>query len=658
MKDFRNTLTTVWEENLNQQQLKVVKEGDGPSLVLAGAGSGKTRVLIHRLAYILSKGVPQNNIMLVTFTNKAAKEMINRAELLLKIKLNHLWAGTFHHVGNIILRREASILNYSPNFTIIDKDDAKDLIEDCIEELGFNKKHQLFPKKNVISSILSFAINSQKEIDEVIIKYHPQIEEFTQQIKRVIAYYQRRKKESNLMDFDDLLLNWLKLMKIPEISEKYADLFHYILVDEYQDTNRLQYEILKRCASKHKNILVVGDDAQSIYSFRSASIENILDFPKTFENAKIFKLETNYRSTPQILNMANEIIKKNINQFPKTLNSIKQAGELPKIIAVKDVYKQARFVVDCVLGLNREGIPLEKIAVLFRSRYQALELEMELLKSNIPYIIRGGQRFFEQAHIKDIMAYLKIIINPRDELSFKRAILLHSGIGRSYAHKIWTYYIRDKKTVEEIKAKIPKRAKEGFQTFINILSRINKLPPQKAIKEILNYYTDYCYLTFDDPADRIADLEELSKMAQNYTSIKSFVLDLNSYEDFKGETMLDASIKENILVLSTIHQAKGLEWEAVFIIGFNDYDFPHPRALNNPDELEEERRLFYVAVTRSKSLLYIIYPQEKYTFRNGLILTRPSMFYYELPSYTYQEILIKDEKNSWEDEEKGIIEDW
>jgi DNA helicase-2/ATP-dependent DNA helicase PcrA len=638
LKPFSGQSILNYKDNLNEQQLSAVQEADGPCLVLAGAGSGKTRVLIYRLAYLLEKGIYPQNILLVTFTNKAAYEMIHRAEALIKTDLSKLWAGTFHHIGNRLLRKEASVLEYSSNFTIVDKADAGDLIDDCLEEIGILKKDKLFPKKNIIANIRSLAVNRLKSIEETIEESYPYAAEFTPYIRKIVTHYDKKKKEANIMDFDDLLLNWLKLLKTENIREKYSQMFRYVLVDEYQDTNRLQFEILKRLSSYHKNILAVGDDAQSIYSFRGADINNLLDFPKTFERAKVFKLETNYRSTPQVLSLANEVITHNLNQFPKKLRAVKEQQELPMAIKAKDVYQQAKFVAQRIMELNREGISLAEMAILFRSRFQALELELELLKRNIPYIVRGGVRFFEQAHIKDVLSYLKILINPRDELAFKRAVSLHKGIGRGYAHKIWGKTVKENKNFADVERELPKRSKEGFRKFYSILASLKKIErPDEAIKEILKFYKDHCYLTFERPEERILDLEEMAKMATKQPSIRNFLLDLDSFESFKGETSLSSSDKEEIVVLSTIHQAKGLEWEAVFIIGFSDYEFPHPKSLDSKESMEEERRLFYVASTRAKSLLHVIYPEQKYTFKNGLIICRASMFLYELPKDVYEE---------------------
>lgn len=642
LKPFSIGTSINYEKSLNEQQLKVVHNADGPCLVLAGAGSGKTRVLIYRLAYLLEKGINPKNILLVTFTNKAAGEMIHRAEMLLKSSLSGLWAGTFHHIGNVILRNESNLIGYSNNFTIVDKHDSLDLIDDCLQELGLLKKEKLFPKKDIVSTIWDLTANSQKEIEDVIKQFYPQLEDYSSDLKRVLSYYADKKKKANVMDFNDLLSNWLRVLNDKNTCEKYSKSFKYILVDEYQDTNRVQFKILRLLSSYNKNILVVGDDAQSIYSFRAAEINNILDFPKIFKGSQIFKLEINYRSSPQVLNLANEIIKHNINQFPKTLTAIREDDVVPMIVKTKDVYQQAKFVAQRVLELYGEGIPLKEMAVLFRSRFQALELEVELIKRNIPYVVRGGMKFFEQAHIKDVISYLKIILNPKDELSFKRAICLHKGIGRSFAYRIWDDFDKNK-NLERIKKELPKRQQQGFKEFSSLFESLKSIKsPEKAIRKILTFYKDYCYLTFDNPDERILDLEELAKMATNYPTIKRFLLDLGSFEEFKGETMLASSEKEEVLVLSTIHQAKGLEWEAVFIIGFSDYEFPHPKALGSQDALEEERRLFYVSTTRTKSLLHIIYPETKYTFKNGLIITRPSMFFYEIPSQNYEEINVEE----------------
>ncbi len=627
-----------YKKELNPQQYEVVTKAKGPSLILAGAGSGKTRVLIYRLAYLIDKGASPENILLVTFTNKAAKEMITRAESLLSRNLSGMWIGTFHHIGNIILRKEAKLLGFSPNFTIIDREDAKDLAQNCLEELNLSKQGKLFPKKDLILNVSSKSTNSLKDIEDVISESYSHIEEYTQPIKRVLKKYQKKKKEANLMDFDDLLFFWLEVMKKESIREKYSRQFNHILIDEYQDTNRLQFEILKKLSSASQNILAVGDDAQSIYSFRSAEIKNVLNFPQTFKDTKIFKLEINYRSTPEILDLANAVINNNKKQFPKHLRTIKKNHSLPVLIKADDTYKQASFIARQITKLYQEGIPLQKISVLFRSRYLALELEVELMQRSIPYIIRGGIRFFEQAHIKDVLSYLKIIVNPKDEISFKRALSLYPGIGRSYAYRIWEKSVKENLPQEEILKSLPKKAKEGTGQFSLLLASIKDEPrPEKALNKVIKKYADYCYLNFDNPEERIADLEELSKMAKSSSSIRNLLENLSAFEEFKGEAAVSPEAKEGSVVLSTIHQAKGLEWQAVFILGCSEYDFPHPKALNSQEQLEEERRLFYVAITRAKKYLYMAYPKSKYTYRSGIVIARPSMFIQEIAPELYDE---------------------
>ncbi len=637
-----------YEKNLNEQQLKVVLESEGPSLVLAGAGTGKTRTLVFRTAFLIEKGVPLKNIFLATFTNKAAREMIKRVETLLKIDLQNLWAGTFHHLANLILRKEANLLGFENQFSILDREDAKQILSECIEELKLNKKERLFPKVGIIEKIFNLAINSLKNIDEIVRKHFDWLTDFTEEFKLLFEYYRKKKKKANLMDFDDLLFYLYQLLKEESIRRKYASQFLYILVDEFQDTNRIQFEILKLLSSVHKNILVVGDDCQAIYSFRAACIKNILEFPKVFKNCKIFKLEINYRSSPQILDLANNVIIQNKNQFHKTLISTQKESLKPFVATCKDVWQQARFVTQKILELTQEGIPLKEIAILFRSRFQSAEIELELLKKEIPYVIRGGLRFFEQAHIKDILAYLKIVLNPRDGLSFKRAVKLHSGIGTSISQKIWEKFTElnfDLDRFLKENFSFNKNANLGLKEFKEIISKIKELkPPSEMIKTILNtFYKNYCYINFEDASERILDLEQLIRIAQNYDSLKKFIYDLSLFENFKGEMILESARDNEILTLSTIHQAKGLEWQAVFIVGCVQGQFPHSQSFESEELLEEERRLFYVGITRTKSQLYIIHPKLRYDFKSGAILTKRSLFIEELNPQLFEELEIEED---------------
>jgi len=630
-----------YEKELNEQQLKVVLEGDGACLVLAGAGTGKTRTLVYRTAFLIEKGIPLKNIFLATFTNKAAREMVKRIEILLKADLENLWAGTFHHLANLILRKEAKKIGFNESFTILDREDSKEILSECIEELKLNKKEKMFPKTQVIQKIFNLSINSLESIENIVKENFDYLLDFVEEFRVLFKYFKRKKKNSNLMDFDDLLFYLYEILKDDSVRKKYASKFLYILVDEFQDTNKIQFEILKALSEIHKNILVVGDDCQSIYSFRGAYIKNILDFPKVFKNCKIFKLEINYRSTPQILNLANNIIIHNKNQFHKFLSATKKDGIKPIIVCCRDIWQQAKFVTQRIMELVETGIPLNEIAVLFRSRFQSAELELELLKKQIPYVVRGGLRFFEQAHIKDVLSYLKLILNPRDELSFKRALKLHEGIGTAFSQKIWKKFSElNYDFLKIFKEKIPlnKNAELGWQDFKRLISKLmNISSPYKMIKEILDsFYRDYCYLAFEDPKERILDLEQLMRIAENYESLKKFISDLSLFEEFKGEIVRGAFTEET-LILTTIHQAKGLEWEVVFIIGCVDGQFPHPESFESETKLEEERRLFYVAVTRSKSQLYITYPTIRYDFRSGAILTKRSQFIEELKKDLFEE---------------------
>ena len=622
-------------------------------LVLAGPGSGKTRTLVYRVAYLLDTGISPRNILLVTFTNRAAREMLSRVEILLKYKPHGLWGGTFHHIGNLCLRRYVDMLGYNKNFSILDREDSRNLIKSCIEELKINIKEKRFPKPGVIEAIINYSANCMQSIETVIKTRYFYFESLIFEINKVAEAYVRKKKLSNLMDYDDLLTKWLELLKnVPEANEFYTMQFKYILVDEYQDTNRLQYELIKILSGHHNNILVVGDDAQSIYSFRSADIRNILEFPQKFPDAKIFRLESNYRSTSNILKLANASIKHNMEQFPKHLKSLRGSGGKPVLVRLKDTNQQSSFIAQRILELRDEGVPLNDIAVLFRARYQSAELEMELLKRDIPYIVRGGVRFFEQRHIKDVLAHLKIMINPRDELSWKRILQLQQGIGSAYAHKIWLKICEGndiideflKSTFSDFSAKIQGDLNRFRRTLRRITSEEMLNHPSEIIQEIVKKgYDEYVRATFDNAADRLQDLEQLANLAENYHTLQAFLYAATLGEDFKGETILNGRNENEYIILSTIHQAKGLEWRVVIIIGAVDGQFPHPKSLDEPAQIEEERRLFYVAVTRSKDELYITQPMLRFDRRNGRVITAPSRFIQELSQNCLEEWSVTEE---------------
>jgi DNA helicase-2/ATP-dependent DNA helicase PcrA len=640
--DYRN--------ELNPEQLKVVTEAEGPCLVLAGPGSGKTRTLIYRLAYLLEKGVPAPNILLMTFTNKAAHEMQNRLELLLKARPSGLWCGTFHHVGNRSLRMYAKHLGLVDDFGILDEEDSKDLIKLCIKGLKPQQENpRLFPSPGLIQSIISYSRNSKQDIEKTITHRYPHTSEFIDDINKIYKLYETRKKKSGSLDYDDLLTEWIRLLKIsPSANERFTRQFRYVLVDEYQDTNRLQFELIKLLGACHRNVLVVGDDAQSIYSFRAADLRNLLDFPSEFPDTKIFKLQTNYRSVTPILEMANNVIQKNERQFQKVLVGTRSnaSADRPNLIPVRDMYSQSAFVAQRAIEMKEEGLPLGEIAVLYRAHYQSAELELEFVKRGIPYVIRGGIRFFEQAHIKDVLSYLRIVQNPQDEISWIRALSLHSGIGSGYADKIFQKITASGLALSEIfntkqrsifsQDLIPKRANVGFEKFKKTMSEILEEGvsghADAMIHKILaSGYEMYVLANFENADDRLDDIRELANFAHTYKDLKDFLADATLREGFKGETIMGAGEGEReTITLSTIHQAKGLEWKAVFIIGLCDGQFPHPKSFEDPAQLEEERRLFYVAITRAKDYIYLMHPMTRFDYSYGTVISRPSLFLQEL----------------------------
>lgn len=632
--------------NLNQQQYEVVTGAEGPCLVLAGAGSGKTRTLIYRLAYLLERGVSPKNILLMTFTNKAAREMRDRAEMLLRYKPKGGWNGTFHHVGNRTLRMYAQHIGYKKDFGILDEHDSRDLVKSCMGKQEARVKEERFPKASIVRSIISFSVNTKKTIEDVLEEKYPYFLNFTRDIEEIRKTYDKKKKQSNNMDYDDLLVQWkLMLETVPAARKRFTDQFLYILVDEYQDTNFLQADIIDILAERHRNVLVVGDDAQSIYSFRGARVDNILQFPKRFSDAKIFKLETNYRSTPEILGLANDSLKHNEKQFYKELKAVNEALEKPGLVEVKDLYTQASFVVQRILEMREEGLELKDVAVLFRAHYQSAELQMELVKRNIPYIVRGGIRFFEQAHIKDILSYLKIVTNSTDEISWMRALTLCPGIGPGYASRIFEHFLKNGSNLKGFlktgaSGSIPKKAQGGYTRFLKIMRAITR-SEEETPGEMINLIMESGYEThilanFENAKDRIDDIHELVNFSHDYTSMRDFLNDITLRESFRGETVLGEREEDEFLVISTIHQAKGLEWDAVMIIGLCEGQFPHPKAMKDISEIEEERRLFYVASTRAKKYLYLIHPATRFDYQMGTVVARRSRFLEELDSKNYE----------------------
>ena len=668
---------TRYKAELNEEQFRVVTAPPKAALVVAGAGTGKTRAITYRVAYLIEQGVSPQRILLATFTNRAAREMLRRVESLTGSQNVHrVWGGTFHRIGNLILRRHATSIGYDQNYSILDSEDAKDFINVCIEDAAIDTKAKRFPKAEVVQDIISYATNTDSPIDDIIIEKYPYFETLIHQIKSVDHIYHARKRERNVMDYDDLLLNWKRLLlEKPDIGGVYAEQFQHILVDEYQDTNKLQAEIIDLLAVKHKNVMVVGDDAQSIFAWRGAEFTNIYEFPKRYPDAQVFKLQTNYRSTPEILGLANVSIANNKRQFPKMLTAVKRSRDFPPaLVPCSDVEQQSAFIASRILELRDDGTSLEDIAVIYRSHYHSVELQLELSRRNIPYRVQSGVRFFEQAHIKDVVSYLRVIVNPRDELAWKRILKMIPGIGAATANRIFEQ-IRTMSEPSVVTGGSPQagaetstslisptalfkpitdntarlRSSAPFRDFLILLELLsaqeNRNNPSKQIALILEHgYERYLQENYENAETRAEDIRGLSLYAQRYDSTETFLseLALLSTERFKeptpivGEDVVSGGEDDELLTLTSVHQAKGLEWKAVFIVWAAEGKFPSPRSLREIDSEEEERRLWYVALTRAKDELYITYPLLMTDYNRQTVLQKPSRFVTECPPALFE----------------------
>jgi DNA helicase-2/ATP-dependent DNA helicase PcrA len=657
LEPFRSeiNLQIDYARELNPQQLAAVTAPPGPALVIAGAGSGKTRTLTYRVAYLLEQGIPPDRILLLTFTNKAAGEMMRRVADLLGRQLPSLWGGTFHSIGARILRQHADLLGYRRDFTILDRDDAKDLIKACIAEAGIETKGTHFPKPEVLCEIFSLAVNTHKSTAEILEEQFDYFDQITRQVADVQKRYIARKRATNAMDFDDLLALWLRLLQEhADVCEHYQRRFQFILVDEYQDTNRLQSDLIDLLAERHHNITVVGDDAQSIYAWRGANFQNIFKFPKRYPEAKVFKIETNYRSTPEILKVANAAIAANREQFNKILTPARKSGLKPALIACADAAQQAAFIAQRVAELPEEGVDLNQVAVLYRSHFHALELQLELTKRNIPFSITSGIRFFEQAHIKDATAYLKLVANPRDELAFKRVALLLPGIGAKGADKIWKIFSakmegtpssvpndsgqRRSAALQACAKSVPAKAVTAWKQFVETVSQLEDETVRKSAAKMLRIvmdagYDDYLKENFANYRNRLEDLEQLAVFAYQFGSVEDFLTQLALLTNVEAEDGDAANRDADRIRLSTIHQAKGLEFDVVFVIMLCDGLFPSARSMETEEGEEEERRLFYVAITRAKNELYLSYPliRAGYGSTGMDAMQEPSRFLSEIP---------------------------
>ena len=672
IEPFRSgiNLQIDYPRELNPQQLAAVTAPPGPALVIAGAGSGKTRTLTYRVAYLLEQGIPAARILLHTFTNKAAGEMMHRVAGLLGRQLPSLWGGTFHSIGARILRSHADLLGYRRDFTILDRDDAKDLIKTCIAEAGIKTKGTHFPKPEVLCEIFSLAVNTHKSTAEILEEQFDYFEQFTAQITDLQKLYPARKRANNAMDFDDLLALWLRLLQEhADVREHYQRRFQFILVDEYQDTNQLQSDLIDLLAGRHHNVTVVGDDAQSIYAWRGANFQNIFKFPKRYPDAKVFKIETNYRSTPEILKVANAAIAANAQQFTKELAPARKSGLKPALVTCADAAQQAAFIAQRVGELSEEGVSPNQVAVLYRSHFHALELQLELTKRHIPFSITSGIRFFEQAHIKDATAYLKLVANPQDELSFKRIALLLPGIGAKGAEKIWKIFqsrsrgnetqisignrqsaignqsepphVGSYKIAPALQAcskSVPAKAATAWKQLAETISQLEDETARQSAAKMLRLvmdagYDDYLKENFANYRNRLEDLEQLAVFAYQFGSVEDFLTQLALLTNVEAEDDQAAKDDTEKIRLSTIHQAKGLEFDVVFVIMLCDGLFPSARSMEADEGEEEERRLFYVAITRAKNELYLSHPLMRAGYGStGMdAMQQPSRFLSEIP---------------------------
>lgn len=623
-------LALDYAQALNPQQLAAVTAGDGPSLVIAGAGSGKTRTLVYRVAYLIDKGIDPATVLLLTFTRKAAQEMLKRAGLLIGARSERVCGGTFHSVANILLRRYGRPIGLEPGFTILDRGDAEDLINLVRTQLALSEKGKRFPRKGTLADIFSKGENTLQSLEEVVLDEFVHFSEHLDDLAKLKRTYDSVKRQRQLLDYDDLLVKLRQLLSEDEsVCRTISQHYRYILVDEYQDTNRLQADLIRRLAATHDNVMVVGDDSQSIYAFRGATFRNIMEFPALFPGATVYKLEENYRSTQPILNLANEIIQGAAEKYSKHLFTRKLEGPLPVLVQAGGENAQSRFIAQKILELREEGVPLDEIAVLFRSSFHSFDLEIELSRRDLPFVKRGGFKLIETAHVKDLLAHLRVMDNPLDAVSWNRVLLLVEGVGPRKAQDLIASFLKTDRPLDMLRG-VGGRSSRGLQDLARMLeeaARSSAMTPAEQVNEVYGYYLPILKEQYDDYPKRIRDLEHLYTIAEGYSKVEEFLADLALEPPDESVVDVEASGRDDErLVLSTIHSAKGLEWQCVFVIWVVDGRFPSAYSFVTQEELEEERRLFYVAVTRAKRHLYLTYPINVYDKSTGLVLSKPSRF--------------------------------
>jgi DNA helicase-2/ATP-dependent DNA helicase PcrA len=629
----------AYERALNPSQLEAVTYADGPLLVIAGAGSGKTRTLTYRVARLVEEGAAPSSILLLTFTRKSAKEMLNRAARLLDRRCEMVSGGTFHSFANATLRRYAAALGLNSAFAILDRADAESMINLLRKEMDLALKQRSFPRKGTLANIFSKAVNKVLPVEEVIYNDYPHFLPNIEAISALHKAYDARKHEHHFLDFDDLLIYLQQLLKShPDIRDRISSIYRFIMVDEYQDTNTIQAEILYQLAGMHQNIMVVGDDSQSIYAFRGANFKNIMNFPKMFPQTRIISLEENYRSDQPILSLTNEIIDRAKEKYTKNLFTRRSGGSVPVLLAAEDENMQSRFVIDKIKDLQQQQIPLNQIAVLFRAGFHSFDLEIELNREAIAFIKVGGFKFVESAHIKDVLAHLRVIANVHDRISWYRILLLIDKIGPRTAQKIYEAVLNEKSDCTGLLTiQLKSSSTKGLQHLKNLFSLIDThaMSVAQMGERIVKYYMPILEQNYDDHPKRTRDLEHLVAIMERYENLEEFLTDMaleppnSSIED----SLAAESVPEDRLILSTVHSAKGLEWHTVFVIWALDGRFPSIHSFYKEEELEEELRLLYVAATRAKVNLFFTYPSQAYDRGSGIVLSRPSRFLEFIPDH-------------------------
>ncbi len=626
---------------LDAEQRQVVEAPPGYVLAVAGAGSGKTRALTHRVARLILQGTPPERLLLCTFTNRAAREMTRRVQELADVELRGLWAGTFHHVGNRILRQHADRLGLSPDYSILDRGDATDLMGRVVAERAGGRRTARFPQPGLLLSMISSAANTMVPLSTVLEGDYARFVHQQEAIAHVAEAYAEKKRQLNLLDFDDLLGGWLTLLQEhPDVAEQLQQRFLHVLVDEYQDVNRLQATLTDAMALGHDSLTVVGDDDQSIYAFRGAWPDAMLRFSERHPTAQIHRIQSNYRSRPEVLRLANASISHNRRRHEKQLRPVRSPGTLPVVVSVQDVYQQAAFVAQRVLELHEdEGLPLSAMAVLYRAHAHSLELQVELTRRQIPFTVRAGLRFFEQAHIKDALAHLRWQVNPLDELAGMRVLRLLPGVGAATATRVLQHLAQRPPACLSAGLRatlsasgITGRGRAQIKALVPLFEGLDAQPaPGPALRTVgAGPYREIALGRYANAETRLEDLGQLADFADPYEDAGTFLQEISLMAGMAAEGFQPGEPPDDQLTLSTVHQAKGLEWDAVFVLWLCEGHFPSAMALRDPDGEEEERRLFHVAATRARNHLTLVHPILAEQGGLSRVLTRPSRLLVEL----------------------------